>query len=324
MLSFHEEPQYDIPEDIVDHGKWKAAELENMRSNTVKVLSQLSKRGKESFKGNILAMTAIRESLEKCGEKHRGVEGSSNLFYYLIEEYQTTVVILENSKATLRDLTQQVLFSRSKRSQESMTGIVVRMHDVNNELRQLKHLFESYDLLITRITKSPSTASDANPIKLSKSARDRFERLGDRIQQLMLNTIQQCLDEQAALSSTYFNIIAQRDSQAMARLSRSATLLAKLSVFFLPIGQMTAYFSLSIPEVQGGLYSLRTYWYAFAGVASVSFVCLFFFSRMLMGVSETLDNYVDKTTKWCTEEVVPAVTQKGRSLWGRRRREGTR
>lgn len=90
----------------------------------------------------------------------------------------------------------------------------------------------------------------------------------------------------------YFNLTAQKDSQATARLTRSATLLAKLSVFFLPISFMTSYFSVQIPELNNA-YTAKTYWYAFAVIATVSFVSLFFFSKLLMFFIDILDEVAD-------------------------------
>lgn len=89
----------------------------------------------------------------------------------------------------------------------------------------------------------------------------------------------------------YFNLTAQKDSQATARLSRSATLLAKLSVFFLPIGFMTSYFSVGIPSLLEG-YTPMDYWVSFAVIAGVSFIGIFFFSRLLMFFSEVLEDWV--------------------------------
>lgn len=93
----------------------------------------------------------------------------------------------------------------------------------------------------------------------------------------------------------YFNLIAQKDSQATARLSRSATLLAKLSVFFLPIGFMTSYFSIEIPNLVEN-YTPMTYWISFAIIASISFIGIFFFSRLLMFFSEVLEEWVIRTS----------------------------
>lgn len=89
----------------------------------------------------------------------------------------------------------------------------------------------------------------ARGVKLSQKAYDRFARLNDRLKLLMLDTIDEYLEEKSSLSSTYFNLLALKDSQATSKLNRSASLLAKLSVFFLPISFMTSYFSVEIPEL---------------------------------------------------------------------------
>ncbi len=45
-------------------------------------------------------------------------------------------------------------------------------------------------------------------------------------------------------------------------------------------------------------YTVRTYWDAFAGVASVSFILLFFFSRLLMVFSDMMDKLLDDMLVW--------------------------
>ncbi|EXF84685.1 ADP-ribosylation factor [Colletotrichum fioriniae PJ7] len=90
------------------------------------------------------------------------------------------------------------------------------------------------------------------------------------------------------LGRLYFNLTAQRDSQATARLSRSATVLAKLSVFFLPITFMTSYFSVEIPDLVEH-YTPKMYWVCFSVIAGISFISLFFFSRMIEILSDVLE-----------------------------------
>lgn len=131
----------------------------------------------------------------------------------------------------------------------------------------------------------------ARGVKLSQKAFDRFDRLSIRMRLLMLDTIDEYLEEKASLSNTYFNLMSQKDSQATSKLNRSASLLAKLSVFFLPISFMTSYFSIQIPELTNN-YTGTTYWVAFAVVATMSFLSLFFFSRLLMVVSDVLDEKI--------------------------------
>lgn len=51
---------------------------------------------------------------------------------------------------------------------------------------------------------------------------------------------------------------------------------------------MTSYFSTQLSDIENK-YSLYDYWVGFGVVVSASFVCLFFFSKLLMWVTETLD-----------------------------------
>lgn len=132
-----------------------------------------------------------------------------------------------------------------------------------------------------------TAATTPRVVKLSQTAYDRFERLSVRMRLLMLDTIDEALAEKASLSDTYFNLVSQNDSQATSKLNKNASLLAKLSVFFLPISFMTSYFSIQIPELTNG-YTSKTYWVSFAVIAALSFLSLFFFSRMLMHIGDYL------------------------------------
>ncbi|KAK1709028.1 ADP-ribosylation factor [Colletotrichum lupini] len=234
VVSFHETPSSEYPEDE----EWSMAELVNTRSNTTSVLCQLSKHGVEDFERRLLSLKPVRQAMPRQGlGSNTACEGSSNLFYYLFEDYSSALPVLRTSKQELGRLLSGNMFGE---------------------------------------------------VNISSSARSRFERLGDRLQLLMLNTIQEYLDEQNALSNTYFNLTAQRDSQATARLSRSATVLAKLSVFFLPITFMTSYFSVEIPDLVEH-YTPKMYWVCFAVIAGISFISLFFFSRMIEILSDVLE-----------------------------------
>lgn len=79
---------------------------------------------------------------------------------------------------------------------------------LSKELRQLKHLFSGYKKLIDRLVVDTAPKSTQQYInltkhaKLSHVARDRFGRLGDRIQMLVLNTIQEYIEEKNTLSNT--------------------------------------------------------------------------------------------------------------------------
>ncbi|RYP68997.1 hypothetical protein DL769_005384 [Monosporascus sp. CRB-8-3] len=301
VLSFHEEP-------------------------TIEPASpELSQQGYDEYKTNPLTQSSVRKALQAKMLRTRGrpeprsqelgEEGASNLFYYLFEDY-TAAGPFQAARDTLNELTPIVLHSDSRKMKHKTSEVIPRLHDLSKELRELRHLFENYKNLIKKImvtTKPEGATGDypwnptrslsnlSNPtaamdtpieeprVKLTKSAMDRFDRLADRLQWLMLNTIQGHLEEITALSDTYFNLTQQKDSHATAKLNRSATLLAKLSVFFLPISFMTGYFGVEISDLND-YWTAETYWYSFAGIASLSFLCLFFFGKMLMFFSETLDD----------------------------------
>ena len=81
---------------------------------------------------------------------------------------------------------------------------------LNKELRQLQHLFASYEKMIGRVLAEKSIPFDSTSAaptdgaveQLSKKARDRFERLRDQLESLMLATIQDYLDEKDSLQNT--------------------------------------------------------------------------------------------------------------------------
>lgn len=81
------------------------------------------------------------------------------------------------------------------------SNIIPQLHDLGKDLRLLKHLFESYKALIQTILAPPDT-DVSERVQLEQQSRDRFRRLGDRLQLLMLNTIGEYLDEKSELSST--------------------------------------------------------------------------------------------------------------------------
>jgi hypothetical protein len=89
----------------------------------------------------------------------------------------------------------------------------------------------------------------------------------------------------------------QKDSAATGRLTRSATLLAKLSVFFLPVGFITSFFSVQIEDMYIW-WTASTYWWTFGITLGVSFLGLTFFGRMLMFFSDVLDDWSEKVSDW--------------------------
>ncbi|KAI1322002.1 hypothetical protein F5Y16DRAFT_416459 [Xylariaceae sp. FL0255] len=331
VLSIHEKASLESVPEKEDKERWHEEELRNIRANTLDVLLQLSKQGFDLYRKKPLSLNSVRRPLSKwheipTGERQpfdrhetgmsfatRGEpvsladEGTSNLFYYLFEDY-VAAGPLKIAERKLEQMTVKVLESGRPKIRNKSGDIIPTLHYLSKDLREMKHLFENYKNLISKLT-APGIAEGSNgsennnrKVLLTGSALSRFERLGDRLQFLMLNSIEGYLEEISALSSTYFNLTQQKDSEATARLTRSATLLAKLSVFFLPIGFLTSYFSIQIADLYEH-WTATDYWYPFAVVASVSFVSLFFFSRLLMFASDTLDGWAIQISNFFARRV---------------------
>ncbi|KAK6958083.1 hypothetical protein Daesc_000876 [Daldinia eschscholtzii] len=327
VLSIHERHSFEPVPDKEDKENWRNAEFQSMRAHTLDILRQLSTHGYELYKHNPLAQSSVRKSLgvsrREVDRQQSGMsffsnggigsladEGTSNLFYYLFEDY-VAAGPLKAAEQELEDLTEKVLESTHRQKVSKSYEIIPTLHYLSKDLREFKHLFENYKNLISKIMAvgkpdphhNGSLPFDVDRrVYLTNSALSRFDRLSDRLQYLMLNAIEGYLEEIGALSTTYFNLTQQKDSQATARLTRSATLLAKLSVFFLPISFMTSYFSVQIEDLYQ-YWTGKMYWTAFAVIASVSFVSLFFFSRLLMFASDELDAWAAITAEWANRFV---------------------
>ncbi|EQL37620.1 hypothetical protein BDFG_01194 [Blastomyces dermatitidis ATCC 26199] len=134
------------------------------------------------------------------------------------------------------------------------------------------------DLLSRGNSWRPNGFDEINPselggIQLSSAAVGRFERLLDRIRLYALSEIDECLAEKESMTFMVFNLIAVKDSQAVERLTRTTILIAKATIFFLPVTLMTGYFSTEIEELQG-VYTVKQYWIAFAVLLVLSALVL--------------------------------------------------
>lgn len=104
VLSIHEKPYFEPVPDKEEKDKWQLDEFESMRSHIMDILRQLSVKGVDLYKTNPLAQSSVRQSLpnprQDLSRTQSGVsvfnnsetgsladEGTSNLFYYLFEDY---------------------------------------------------------------------------------------------------------------------------------------------------------------------------------------------------------------------------------------------
>lgn len=76
-----------------------------MRSNTLSVLCQLSKHGIADFTDRLVSFKRVRQALSVTEPRAKvACEGSSNLFYYLFEDYSAAMPVLKTSKLQLEHL----------------------------------------------------------------------------------------------------------------------------------------------------------------------------------------------------------------------------
>ena len=130
---------------------------------------------------------------------------------------------------------------------------------------------------------------------ISSPATVRFERLLDRIKLFAVSEIQECIDEKESLVflvrcppkpnqsptdiSQNFNLLAMKESHAVERLTRVTILLAKVTILFMPVSIMTAYFSTQLIGLTDR-YSITTYWISFAVIMTVTFILLLIFGQL--------------------------------------------
>ncbi|RDW88942.1 hypothetical protein BP6252_00974 [Coleophoma cylindrospora] len=302
VISLHEDPGE--VEDIT--------ETPRLRDNVLSVFRQLSQHGHKD--ADPVSMQSVRQALPESPSDSAGVEGASNLFYYLFDDWRAVYASLSRFHKRLEALQTSILGNINKKPNSTPDmSIIPSLHMLGRDIRVRQHLYQGYSNLIQRIV-GPRDKSVPRPVTYSamqgqngvvvaSSAQQRFERLGDRLELLILSEMREFLVEKDALISTYFNLNAQKDSEATARLTRSATLLAKLSVLFLPVSLMTSYFSVQINDL-AGVYTARDYWSAFAVIMSISFISIFLLSKSLMWITETLEAWVKSTTKYCKRAVI--------------------
>ena len=230
---------------------------------------------------------------------------------------------------------------------------VHQLHHFGRQLAILKRIYESYNLIIRRITNGPQQTMNGpqptpntQPISRTISCKDsmydttrdagnmeeatfayqsgataiaygvpitpaaavRFERLKDRISLYALSEIQSCLAEKDSLMTLVrmplhpypqalltrrqnFNLITIKESSYIERLTRITILLAKVTILFLPVSLMSAYFAVPLSDVD---YTASTYWVTFVIVFILSFFILVIFGQ-LSGTQDAKPIYTSLT-----------------------------
>ncbi|TKA57594.1 hypothetical protein B0A49_10699 [Cryomyces minteri] len=306
VISIHEDP---YPYKNGDLDKQEQRALNVIRRNLLNVFRQLSK-ARNSAKESPLTILPIRKQVGDSKEEtlHRPTDAPGLLFYYLFDDWYTSyglVVKREHQHgAELNQLREAML-------QKAELSHVDRLHHIGRQLAVLKRIHQSYERIIDRVLEKQKatlasltnsnilpglqreeSVSSSQPqiaeaesllgVSLSSAARVRFERLKDLIRLYALSEIQDCLDQKESLVMMNFNLIAIKESYSVERLTRITLLLAKVTILFMPVSLMTAYFSTQLQDVR---FTSHAYWTAFAVVLSASICALMLFGA----VSGTLE-----------------------------------
>ncbi|MCJ1226031.1 hypothetical protein MMC12_002680 [Toensbergia leucococca] len=318
--------------------------LSIIRANLLNVLRQLSKANDGSRMQNPIMTLPIRSSL-----LHRNshapyivpLDVPSLLLYYLFDDWYTSYSLVARKEHRYGE---RLEILRESMFEKAQLGQINQLHDIGRQLAVLKRLYQSYALIIERVlerqkpvdasimrehslssgqdtqrptggqppaTKEFTVANDRSlGVPLSPAAIVRFERLKDRIGLYALSEIQGCLEEKNSMVSLSFNLIALKESQAVERLTRITILLAKLTILFLPVSLMTAYFSVQITDLQTS-YTYKTYWTCFGVIMAASLLFLVVFGK-LSGTLEGRPIYKSMTETFTDATKLAFGSRRGR------------
>lgn len=136
VLTFHEEPDWSAVGPSPDGwspSEWKRQHLSRMRDNMQSVLLQLSRRGYDKYAAKPLTQSSIRQALLEYqlgaspspSPEKVAREGTSNLFFYLFEDYAAARPLKEAAR-TLEDLVRPPARSRMMKSRPQFLTITRR------------------------------------------------------------------------------------------------------------------------------------------------------------------------------------------------------
>ncbi|BAE64065.1 unnamed protein product [Aspergillus oryzae RIB40] len=258
-----------------------------IRRNVQLIFSGVSKRHSAQSESDSLVTIRVRpahgDGPEQASIKQE--DGPSLLFYYIFDDWVSSYALVakrEHQYGVLLDRLSYELI---------MMRILQRQRHLRDEAKSnrpplpIGPMFgesEVTDLRQPTLQSSLSFSSNADTsvgVQLSSPAVARFERLLDRIKLYCLSEIDTCLTEKESLTFLNFNLIALKDSQAVEKLTRITILLAKVTILFLPVSLMTAYFSTELKNVKG-VYTINQYWVSFGVIMFLSIVLLTLFGYL--------------------------------------------
>lgn len=300
--------------------------LNIIRRNLINTFRQLSK-ARDSSNDPAQMQLPLRTRLGDTEEEtiHRASDTPGMLFYYLFDDWLNTYSLIARRE---HRYARELNILRVQMMNRAILEHIEKLHHVGRQLGVLKRVYQSYELIIDRVLErqEPTLASLKNSkvvntggivsldvstgnimqsppphldesqllgVSISSAARARFERLKHRIRLYALSEINECIEQKESLVMMNFNLIAIKEAFSVERLTEVTLLLAKITIMFMPVSVLTAYFGGSFVNAE---FTVESYWKWFAGVAVASGVALFVFSAA-SGTSQTKVLYKPLGTK---------------------------
>ncbi|KAF3932193.1 hypothetical protein ABW20_dc0109393 [Dactylellina cionopaga] len=267
VISIHE-PIPQMKKDITSPRDVKDT-VSHIRRNIRVVLRCLSKAGLAKKRSGSNDVEVAMEQGALVVRKAFG-QARDLLFYYLFDDwYASWSLAVDRAHPYSKELNEI-------RGEDPMLDHIDKLHDIARRLASLKRVYNSYELILDRLLDNKAYFKDPANKCFSILSMNRFERLKHRISQLAISEIEDCEQEANGLISLTYNRLNFRETKAVEKLSLLSVALAKVTIVFLPISIVMAYFGMNDVDGISGEYDYRNFWTA-AGVAvGLTFLFLFF------------------------------------------------
>ncbi|TGJ72005.1 hypothetical protein EYR41_003923 [Orbilia oligospora] len=168
------------------------------------------------------------------------------LLYYLFDDWYTTWgIVVQRAHPYSKDL-------NYIRKQDPQLEHIDNLHDIVRRLASLKRIYQSYELVLERLLQEGKVFFDENsPLAFRPAAVSRIARLKYRIRYLAITEIEDCELETQGLISLTYNRLNFRETQAVEKLTLLSVTLAKVTIIFLPLSLIMAYFSMDVEGITG-------------------------------------------------------------------------
>ncbi|KAK6530899.1 hypothetical protein TWF281_007732 [Arthrobotrys megalospora] len=267
VISIHEpiptmKKEITNPRDIKDT-------VSHIRRNIRVVLRCLSKAGLAKKKSG---SNDVEVAMEQGAMVVRRTVGQARdlLFYYLFDDwYASWSLAVDRAHPYSKELNEI-------RGEDPMLDHIDKLHDIARRLAGLKRVYNSYELILDRLLENKAFFKDPANKCFSILSMNRFERLKHRISQLAISEIEDCEKEANGLISLTYNRLNFRETKAVEKLSLLSVALAKVTIVFLPISIVMAYFGMQDVAGISGMYNAGNFWAAAGTAVGLTLVFLWF------------------------------------------------